>query len=328
MARIVFGIATSHTPMLNAPAEDWPRFIDRDGVREFLDKEGEPATYEQLLARAETHVAPELTPQRFAARHAEAQAAVGRLREALTRAELDALIVVGDDHYELYQHDNLPGISVYWGETIRNVPLDPGFPGPEWARRATARYYEEGEAREYPVDARLASHLIAALMDRDFDLATSNALPPEKGEGHAFAFVRKRLMEDQSLPVVPVLLNTYFPPNQPTPRRCYQLGRAIREAVAAYPADLRVGIVGSGGLSHFVVDEALDRQVLDALAAKDADTLQSLPRKKLNSGSSEIRMWICAGGAVEHLDLAWSHYVPGYRTPAGSGTGLGFAYWS
>ena len=57
----------------------------------------------------------------------------------------------------------------------------------------------------------------------------------------------------------------------------------------------------------------------------DETALQSLPRKKLNSGSSEIRMWITVGGAVEHLDLSWSHYVPGYRTPAGSGTGLGFA---
>jgi len=56
--------------------------------------------------------------------------------------------------------------------------------------------------------------------------------------------------------------------------------------------------------------------------------LQSLPRHKLNSGSSEIRMWICVAGAAEHLDFAWSRYVPGYRTPAGSGTGLGFALWS
>jgi len=46
MARIVLGIGTSHTPMLMAPAEDWPRFIDRDGVREFLDKDGQPSTYE------------------------------------------------------------------------------------------------------------------------------------------------------------------------------------------------------------------------------------------------------------------------------------------
>ena len=38
MAKLVLGIGTSHTPMLNAPAEDWPRFIDRDGVRDFLDK--------------------------------------------------------------------------------------------------------------------------------------------------------------------------------------------------------------------------------------------------------------------------------------------------
>jgi len=136
------------------------------------------------------------------------------------------------------------------------------------------------------------------------------------------------LMEDPDLPVVPVFLNTYYPPNQPTPRRCWKLGQAIRAAVENWPGDARVGIVGSGGLSHFVVDEELDRGVIDALARKDGEALQSLPRKKLNSGSSEIRMWISIGGAVEHLDMAWSHYVPGYRTPAGSGTGLGFAYWT
>jgi len=174
----------------------------------------------------------------------------------------------------------------------------------------------------------LALHLINSLVDDEFDLASSNGLAPGHGEGHAHAFVRKRLMEAPDLPVVPVFLNTYYPPNQPTPRRCYKLGQAIRAAVESYPGDARIGIAGSGGLSHFVVDEELDRGVIDALARKDSEALQSLPRKKLNSGSSEIRMWISIGGAVEHLDMAWSHYVPGYRTPAGSGTGLGFAYWT
>jgi hypothetical protein len=327
MAKLVCGIATSHTPMLNAPAEDWPRFIERDRVRAFLDKEGRPARYEELLPRADAKVAAELSAERFAARHAEAQAAVARLKESVRRAELDALIVLGDDHQELYFDDNLPGFLVYWGETIPNVPLD-GFSGPDWARRMTARYYEEREARDYPVDARLALHLIDSLVDAEFDVASSRTLPPGKGEGHAFAFVRKRLMADEALPVVPIAINTYFPPNQPTPRRCYRLGQAIRAAVERYPTDIRVGIVGSGGLSHFLVDEALDRAVIDALAGKDAAALQSLPREKLNSGSSEIRMWIAVGGAVEHLQLDWSCYVPGYRTPAGSGTGLGFAAWS
>jgi len=75
MAKIVLGIATSHTPMLNTPAKDWPSFIDRDGVRDFLDKEGDPATYAELLTRADPRALPELTPERFAARHDEAQAA-------------------------------------------------------------------------------------------------------------------------------------------------------------------------------------------------------------------------------------------------------------
>ncbi len=328
MAQIVLGIATSHTPMLNTPAKDWPSFIDRDGKRDFLDKEGEPATYEELVRRADPRAAPELTPERFAARHDEAQAAVERLKDSVRRAELDALIIVGDDQKELFHEDHLPSFLVYYGDTIRNVPLSPSFKGPEWSRLATARYYEEKEPREYPVAAPLALHLINGLIDREFDVASSNGLRPGEGEGHAHAFVRKRLMENQSLPVVPVFINTYYPPNQPTPRRCWNLGQAIREAVESYPADMRVGIVGSGGLSHFVVDEELDRGVIDALARHDGAALQSLPRKKLNSGSSEIRMWITIGGATEHLDCKWSHYVPGYRTPAGSGTRLGFAVLS
>jgi 3-O-methylgallate 3,4-dioxygenase len=81
-------------------------------------------------------------------------------------------------------------------------------------------------------------------------------------------------------------------------------------------------------LSHFVVDEKLDRGFLDMLRRKDTAGIHAIPREKLNSGSSEIRNWIAIAGAVEHLSLEWSLYEPGYRTPAGTGTGLGFAFWS
>ena len=43
--------------------------------------------------------------------------------------------------------------------------------------------------------------------------------------------------------------------------------------------------------------------------------------------SSEILNWVGVAGACEHLDLNWFEYVPGYRTPAGTGTGLSFASW-
>jgi hypothetical protein len=328
MAKIVLGMGTSHTPMLNAPPTDWPRFIERDSVRtNLLDTEGRLTSYGAQLKHAPPGITGEIAPERMATRHAAVQGAIAKLGEFLAAAKLDALIVCGDDQEELYQHDNMPGILVYYGETIRNVPLPPP-PEPNWGWRASARWHEEKVPREYPVDTGLARHLIDALIDREFDISASNGIEEGIGEGHAIGFVHRRIMSEPMVPVVPVAVNTYYPPNQPTPRRCYKLGQAIRAAVESYPKDLRVGIIGSGGLSHFVVDEALDRGLLDMLKKKDAAGIQAMPREKLNSGSSEIRNWIAVAGAVEHLNLEWSLYEPGYRTPAGTGTGLGFAYWA
>jgi hypothetical protein len=327
MARIVLGIGTSHTPMLNAGLADWPRFAERDVARALLDKNGRDTTYHALIASAGPEVAHHLEPARMAESYAEAARSMDRLRALLANSRLDTLIVVGDDQKELYFESNLPSVLVYYGETIRNAPRRVPHRADDWYQRATARYYEAEDARDFPVDARFARHLIGELVAQEFDIATANALADGQGEGHAFGFVHKRLMDDVVLPIVPVFLNTYYPPNQPTPRRCYRLGQAIRRAVETYPDDRRIGILASGGLSHFTIDEALDRGLIAALRAKDAACLESLPASKLNGGSSEIRNWICVAGAVEHLDLTWVSYRPGYRTPAGTGTGLCFAAW-
>jgi 3-O-methylgallate 3,4-dioxygenase len=328
MGEIVLGIGTAHTPMLNAPPEDWPRFIERDAKRtNLIDCDGELTSYDALLRQAPASMAAEIAPGRMKTRHEAVQAAMARLGDAIRDAKLDALIVIGDDQDELYHAENMPGFLVYYGDTIPNVPLGDDFKGPDWARRATARWYEEKEPRDYPVDAPLARHMITELIENEFDIAASNAPPPGEGEGHAIGFVHKRIMKDV-VPIVPVCINTYYPPNQPTPRRCWKFGEAIRAAVESYPEKARVGIIASGGLSHFVVDEGLDRATLDAIANHDSDALQNLPREKLNAGSSEIRNWIAMAGACGHLDLKWQVYEPGYRTPAGTGTGLGFAVLS
>lgn len=334
MARIVLGIGTSHTPMLNVGVGDWLRFEDLDRRRSHLHKDGRPATYDELLAIAPPSLQAELAPEKLASRHADAMAALGRLHQTLIAAKLDVVVIVGDDQKEIYHDDHMPSVLVYRGETIANVPNRTGATDPDvawrpdWAKRASARYYEEKETRHYPVHAKLATHLIAGLIDREFDVASANALPEGQGEGHAFGFVHQRILKRTALPVVPVFLNTYYPPNQPSPRRCYKLGQAIRATIEAYTEDLRVGVVASGGLSHFTIDETFDGEVIRALKDKDAEALQSLPREQLNSGSSEIRNWICAAGALEHLDLQWVHYAPGYRTPAGTGTGLCFGHWA
>ena len=66
---------------------------------------------------------------------------------------------------------------------------------------------------------------------------------------------------------------------------------------------------------------------MKALQKKDYAALQALPLNKLVSGSSEIRNWVATAGAVQHLNLDWITYVPGYRSQALTGVGLCFAYW-
>jgi hypothetical protein len=294
------------------------------------DKEGRPVTYGDLLEKADPELAHKVAPEHLVARQNLARAAARQVREAVSGAALDALIVFGDDQNESYLEDCRPIFAIYHGETIRNGDAQHKTYAhlPDWYIRNRAGFFETAGPRDYPVHAGLAVHLIETLSDAEFDIASSKCLRPSEGEGHAMAYVHRHVMDpDKPVPIVPVFLNTYFPPNQPSPRRCFRLGQAVRRAVESFPGDARVGVLASGGLSHFLVDEELDRSILKALADKDRAFLQTIPRNKLHAGSSEILNWVAIAGALEGVDLDWFEYVPGYRTPAGTGTGMSFATW-
>ncbi len=330
MAKIVFGAGTSHTPMLLAADETLPRFAETDRTMKHRDKEGRPVTYGDLLEKADPKLAHLVAPENLVARQNVARGAVQHLREAVAAAALDALIVFGDDQNESYLEDCRPIFAIYYGDTIRNANAQHKTYShlPDWYIKNRAAFFEQGEPRDYPVHAALAHHLIETLSEAEFDIASSKSLRVGEGEGHAVAYVHRHVLDAaKPIPVVPVFLNTYFPPNQPSPRRCYKLGQAVRRAVESFAGNARVGVLASGGLSHFLVDEDFDRAILKALADKDRGFLQSLPRNKLHAGSSEILNWVAVAGATEGIDLGWFEYVPGYRTPAGTGTGMSFATW-
>jgi Catalytic LigB subunit of aromatic ring-opening dioxygenase len=325
MARLVAAFGSSHSPMLAARAEDWNGgFLGRDLTRAHVDLDGNPCGYDALLANAPADALERIAPDRLTQRHGEVQGAIARLAGDIAAAKLDALIVVGDDQEELFDQSNMPAIGIYYGETIRNAGQG-SIAGDDWMARARRRYLETAAPIEHPCDAVLARHLITDLQRDDFDISVMRAVPDGKYEGHAYSYVHRFCMAGGVVPIVPVFLNAYFPPNQPTPARCFALGEALARAVAAFPGGQRVGIMASGGLSHFVVDEAFDRALLDALRRKDATFFRTAPLAKLQSGSSEIRNWICLAGAAGAMDVAWSSYAPGYRTPALTGTGLAFA---
>lgn len=323
MASLVAGFGSSHSPMLAARIEDWlGAFISRDRARALVDLDGKPCRYDDLLANAPADALARIEPSLLALRHAEAMAAIGRLRDDIAAARLDALIVVGDDQEELFDQSNMPAIGIYYGDTIPNAravaAADP-------LGQARMRFQEDGGDVDYLCHAGLAHHLIAALQVDGFDLSAMARTGEGRSEGHAFSFVHRFCMGARPVPIVPLFLNAYYPPNQPAPARCYALGQALARAIKAFPEDARVGVMASGGLSHFVVDETFDRDFVAALDRRDAGFLRDVPLTKLQSGSSEIRNWICLAGAVTALELAWVSYVPGYRSPALTGTGLCFA---
>jgi 3-O-methylgallate 3,4-dioxygenase len=141
--------------------------------------------------------------------------------------------------------------------------------------------------------------------------------------------VYRRLMHDEVVPNVPVFINTFYPPNQPSVRRCYDFGRALGRAVQAWEADRTVAFIASGGLSHFVIEEDLDQQVLAALRSGDEAAIVALPVDQMESGTSEIRNWIALAGAMAEAGLRMEliDYVPCYRSAAGTGNAMGFARW-
>ena len=127
--------------------------------------------------------------------------------------------------------------------------------------------------------------------------------------------------------MIPVMVNTYYPPNQPTPKRCYAFGRAVRRAIESWDSDKRVAVMASGGLSHVIIDEDIDQMTLDGLRNEDPELLWRLPRERLRGGTSEILNWVALAGAVGPMKMTLVDYVTTYRSPAATGCGMGFAYW-
>jgi hypothetical protein len=274
------------------------------------------------MAEADPEIQKELTPETIERRHEANQRGLGLVSEALMASDPDVMVVIGDDQKELFHEDNMPGLSVYWGDTVAWVPRN----RPDESSRVAARGYPT-EITDFPVDGELALHIIQSLVEQKIDVAHSQRLREGQSVGGAFAFIYGRITDGRQIPIIPVMQNTYFPPNQPTPARSFEFGVALAEAIRSFPKHRRVAVIASGGLSHFVVDEEIDRKALEAIREHDVQALSSLPRERLQAGTSEIRNWLTAAGALGDRRLDVFDYVPCYRSPAGTGCGMAFAQW-
>jgi hypothetical protein len=307
----------------------WEDHAERDRRNpELLGKDDEFHTYDEILQAADPAIAGELDPAVWERKYRRGQEALTELSRRLAAARADVAVVIGDDQQEIFGDQGFPMFACFLGTELIDRPpsaeesarIPKGIQAASWAAHGE-------EPAAHPVSAKLSLRIAETLAAADFDVTVFSRQPAGTTLGHAFTFPRYRLGLSAQTPIAPVFINTYYPPNVPSARRCYRLGQAIGEAVNSWPESLRVAVIASGGLSHFVIDEELDRRVLDGLATGDGESLCSITRKKLRSGSSEILNWITAAGALGQRRATVVDYVPGYRSPAGTGTGMAFAYW-
>ena len=336
MAEIALGMWTTHGPTLNTTPDQWAGRLKADLGRKHWFK-GEELSFDELVERRADENIPEKHTEAERQRRSDAcQVAIATLGEQWDAARPDICVILGNDQRELFLEDVQPTFTIYHGDDFYNQPLTdeqkallpPGIADSEWGYRPESRTV-------YPGAPALAEKVFEQAMDDGFDVAASNAWPTHDnhrhvGTPHAFSFILRRIMRDKAVPTLPVIANTFFPPNQPTARRCFDFGGMIGRAIRNWDTDARIAVVGSGGMSHFCIDEELDDRFMDALVKRDTKALCGIEQELLQSGSSELRNWIVAAGVLFGTNLSGDviDYVPCYRSDAGTGTANGFVCWN
>jgi len=316
MSELVFAAASSHGPTIQNQPESWVKLAEKDVYdRRF--------NYQELLASAKPGLDAEVTIERMRERHGAAQRGLATLADRIKQADVDVFIVISNAH-RIRKTDPHPVFGILRSEQfamaeVTGTIFDPRAPQSEKAR----------DAMTMPGQAALANHLIDGLIDDCFDVACIDQLADGDMLDEAFSFCYKWMFSGEAIPIVPFLLSRDLP-NQATPGRCIALGRALRAQIEACPLPLRVGLVASGGLSHQVLDEELDQQVIKGLKAGDFDGLSKLSRKRLNigPGTPEILNWITVAAAMAPTKMDLIDYLPCYRSVASTGHGIAFGCWT
>jgi len=231
-------------------------------------------------------------------------------REWLSRAKPDVVVVFYNDHGLNFFLDKMPTFAVGAAAQYQNadegwgIPTLPPFKGcPD-----------------------LSWHIINHLVDKEFDVVTCQEMLVD----HAFTLPLKLFWPGASCPVltVPICINTVqFP--LPSASRCYRLGQAVGEAIRSWDSDLKVAVLGTGGLSHQLdgeragfINKKFDLEFLDSLQDNPAWATQFSIHElveKTGTQGVELLMWLAMRGALgaSAKEIHRNYHIPISNTATG-----------
>lgn len=243
---------------------------------------------------------------------ARLSAAFGELGKRIARAKVDVIVAVAPDHWSNFSLDHVPSVCIGVGAANEGPP-EPwmkGFPH-----------------REIAGHPGLATHLAESTLREGFEPSLSHRLKLD----HGFCIPLWRMGLAKLPLVIPVIVNSIEPP-LPSLERCLEWGRALRRGIQSYKENIRVAILGTGGLSHSIgektmggIYEDFDRETIRLFGAGEKELVQYLEKKlpTHGNGSEEVRNWLVAHGAAGGRGFELVDYLPVPTVIVG----CGFAAW-
>ena len=221
-------------------------------------------------------------------------AAFARVKRRLEALRADAIAIVAGDHVEAFFLDSVPALAVYVGAECAG----------------TFGHYRY----RFPIHEPLARAIVEQGVERGFDLCYTQSAPLD----YAFYVPLHFTMPAPALPIVPLHVNVYLPP-QPTPRRCFAWGAALGAILRARSE--RVVLMCSGGMSHFPGTDRYaspefeyDRRLLDTLREGRGRELAAVTGEELDKmGNIELRTWAVVLGAVGDAKADVYCYEPSWH---------------
>jgi protocatechuate 4,5-dioxygenase beta chain len=211
------------------------------------------------------------------------------IREWLARHKPDVAVVFYNDHGLNFFLDKMPTFAVGAAAEYHNADEGWGIP--------TLPPYKGNQA--------LSWHIINTLIEKEFDVVSCQEMLVD----HAFTVPLKLFWPDEVCPVmtVPICINTVqFP--LPHARRVYNLGKAVGEAIQSWDSDLKVVVIGTGGLSHQLdgqragfINKDFDLKFMQSMLSNPEWATQFSIHElveKTGTQGVELLMWLAMRGAL------------------------------
>ena len=236
------------------------------------------------------------------------------IREWLGDNKPDVAINIYNDHGLGFFLDQMPTFAIGAAHEYKNEDEGWGIPALD----------------PFPGDPKMSWHIIESMVADEFDITSCQELAVDHGFVVPMQLFWPGAPHNPDMPrAIPISANTVQHPI-PTLNRAFNFGKALRKAILSYPEDVKVVVMGTGGLSHQLdgqraghINKEFDQMCMEKIVTAPEE-LTKISRyelvKEAGSQGTEFLMWMMMRGALGDKvnPLHKNYHIPISNTGAGT----------